>query len=208
MKRKPRHPGGFFILFGSRNRIGPDGHGSIQAPCPACHRMTRLDGMQVKNWFTLYFIPIFPTGSGTRFTQCAACKAQFRANIDEMRAMLGRAGAAQGQGQRPPNLPQAASFPAAIALYNSLKETPADSAKLARLLKMYLDMGEPREVISAGRTYPMALEGSDACLSLMSQAFLMLGDRQSAARHAAAALALNPSNKEAAALEGQAMAVG
>ena len=205
MARTRRRRNGFFIIWGSRNRITSDGSGSIQALCPACQRMARIDGMKVQNWFTLYFIPIFPTGSAVHFTQCSACKAQFRASLEEMRRALGGGvPGARGQGQL--GGAQGGGYQAAIALFNSMRETPEDSAKLARLLQMYTDMGEPREVISAGRTYGKAMEVSDGCLVLMAEAFMRMGDRESAARHAAAAAALNPNNGKALALQGQAMA--
>src|SRR5262245_18504811 len=127
-----KHNRGFFIIWGSRNRITADGSGSIQAMCPACKRMSRIDGMQVRNWFTLYFIPIFPTGAGQRFTQCASCRSQFRGNLEEMKALMSRDNSQSLQ----------ASFQAAIGLFNSMRETPDDSAKLAQLLEMYLQMGE------------------------------------------------------------------
>jgi hypothetical protein len=172
--------------------------------------MSRLDGMKAQSWFTLYFIPVFPVGSATRFTQCTGCKAQFRANLDEMRAALGAP-------RRPPVMPGAApagtagnaggaDFKAAIALFNAMRETPADSAKLAQLLRMYLDMNEPGEAASAGRSFPQAVENSDVCCELLAQAYMRLGDRGAAARHAAAAVALNPNNAQAQSLQSQALA--
>jgi len=215
MKRRRRHPRGFFIIWGSRNRLTADGTGSIQAPCPNCRHMARLDGMKSQRWFTLYFIPIFPVGSAVRFTQCAGCKAQFRANLDEMRAALGASRVPPMPGTRTvtvnatapaPAAAQGGNFKAAIALFNSMRETPADSAKLAQLLRMYLNMNEPGEAASAGRSFPLAVEGSDVCCQLLAQAYMQLGDRSAAARHAAAAVALNPNNAQAQSLQSQAMA--
>src|SRR5690349_3902560 len=85
-----RRNGGLFIIWGSRNRISGEGQ-SVQAICPRCQQMAVLEGKEMKRWFTLYFIPIFPTGGGIRFTQCSRCRFQFQANIDQMRSMLNAA---------------------------------------------------------------------------------------------------------------------
>lgn len=189
-----RHNRGFFIIWGSRNRITADGSGSIQAVCPSCQRNARLDGMQVRNWFTLYFIPVFPMGSAQRFTQCSACRSQFRGNLEEMKSLMS---------QQSPQLQS--SYQGAIGLFNSMRETPGDSAKLAQLLQMYLQMGEFKEAVTAGRSFPAALQESDACLAMMGQALLQSGDREGAARHVEAALVLNPQNAQALALRNRAL---
>jgi cytochrome c-type biogenesis protein CcmH/NrfG len=150
--------------------------------------------MQVRNWFTLYFIPVFPMGGAQRFTQCSACGSQFRGNLDEMKSLMA---------QQAPELQS--SYQAAIGLFNSLRETPGDSAKLAQLMQMYLQMGEFKEAVTAGRSFPAALEGSDACLAMMGQALVQSGDREGAARHVEAALALNPQNAQALALRNRAL---
>ena len=61
---------------------------------------------------------------------------------------------------------------AIAALFNSMRETPEDSEKLSRLLRIYLDMAELQGGgVGGGRSYPKAMEVSDDCLSLMSEAF-------------------------------------
>src|SRR5258708_10332267 len=102
--------GGFIILFGSRNLIGADAAPPLQTQCPRCGNATTLVGKSYRPWFTVFFIPIFPIGGRSRFSQCTSCKAQFPVSFDELRGRL--AGAEQQQSQQ------------AIALYNSLRQSP------------------------------------------------------------------------------------
>jgi len=186
-----RRQRGFFIIWGSKNITLRERHPPVVTECPSCHRRGAMYGKATRPWFTIYIvIPLFPIGAKIRFTECSLCKAQFRASIEEFGQAAVRAKSEGGEG-----------FQAAIALYNEMRETPADSAKLLRLLKMYEELGEPREVISAGQTYPAALEGSDECLVTLGQAYGQQGQFEAAVRCFAAALALNPSN--AAAQAGQ-----
>ncbi len=189
----PRRQRGFFIVWGSRNRISSRG-GSIDTVCPSCRNAAKIEGKVARRWFTLYFLPIFPMDKGQHFSQCKICKTQFRATIEEFRGSL-IAG-------KPQN-----SFQQAIALFNELRETPTDSAKLHRLLTMYANLAEPREAVAAGKAYPQALESSDTCMTLMAQACATLGDRDAALKWSTTALALNPTNEPAHTLQSQLLAI-
>jgi hypothetical protein len=189
--RTRRRAAGFFIIWGSKNIIGSDGQGSVEGQCPACRENVRLEGKQVRRWFTLYFIPIFPTGAPIRFTQCSRCKSQFHGTLEEFRRRAGRNATGAGS----------PSFQDAIALFNDMRETPTDSNKLARLMRMYAELGEPGEVLSAAKNYPDAVDGSAACLGLMAHASLLLNRRDDAARFAAAALVLDPADSAAIAVQ-------
>jgi hypothetical protein len=180
---------GFFIIWGSRTRISADSVAPIEAACPSCQRVCRIDGKVAGPWFTLYFIPIFPVGGKQRFTQCSGCGAQFRLTVEEWAALAGRA------------RPAAGTLQDAIGLVNELRETPADAEKLRQALALYLDLGEPREAVWAGKQFPLAAEGSDACLALLAKACEQTGDREGAMRYAVAARVLNPANTDAAAVE-------
>jgi hypothetical protein len=67
-------------------------------------------------------------------------------------------------------------------------------------MAMYLELGEPNEVLAARRAYPKAAEESDACMLLLARAYLALGDRNKALLWATAAGARNPQNAEATSL--------
>jgi hypothetical protein len=191
MQRRPRRNGGFFIIWGSRNRVTDDGSGAFEGVCPSCKNSCLILGKMQREWFTLYFIPIFPTGGIQRFTECSGCHSQFQGNLEEMRQHLSSRPRVGGD------------FGGAIALFNEMRDTPRDSAKLLRLMTMYMEMGEAGEAVSAGSEFSEAAQESDACLAVMSRAYLKLGYVHAAARHAAAALALNPENAEAAEVQRQ-----
>ena len=190
-------------IFGWSTRISNESGPPVRTFCPSCRAQSQLVGKRHGKWFTLYFIPIFPMDSGTRFTQCTQCHAQFRANIDEFRRMAANA-APPIAGGAPPPLPGSNVYAPAIALHNDLLETPGDSAKLLRLMQLYPQLKVPGEALAAIRAFPRALESSDACLALAATIFLQRSDIPSARRHAAAALALNPYNADAQQIQAEA----
>jgi hypothetical protein len=59
--------------------------------CPACRRDTPCSHLKVRQFFTAYFIPLFPVGSGREVVRCDHCMTDFPADIlqgryDEVRA--------------------------------------------------------------------------------------------------------------------------
>src|SRR5438105_526450 len=157
MHRRRRR--GFIILFGSRNLIGGDPHAQpLQTTCPRCGNATTIVGKSYRPWFTLFFVPILPIGGRRRFSQCSACNAQFPVPIDELRSRL--AGAQQQQSQQ------------AIALYNSLRQSPANSITLNELMLMYAGMNEYDQAISAARDFPDALNSSEQCMTTLGRGLL------------------------------------
>jgi tetratricopeptide (TPR) repeat protein len=180
-KQRRRQRG--FIIFGWRTIISNESVPPLRTICPSCRREAHLQGRTHRRWFTLYFIPVFPVGSATRFTECVSCKAQFRGTIEQLRNAVAAS--------------TAKPFEQAIALYNQMKDTPNDSAKLLQLMQMYAGMKEPGEAISAATAFPGALHNSDLCLNLLGLAYLAKKDRQNALASFTAALALNPNNTDA-----------
>ena len=59
------------IIFGTRNRYKTIDTGSFY--CPHCGKERQYDHKQVKNYFALYFIPVFPIGDGDEFIECQTC---------------------------------------------------------------------------------------------------------------------------------------
>src|SRR5438270_113536 len=102
-----RRRGFIFIMFGSRRIISDDAGPPVRVRCPRCHRESEMLPKSYRNWFTLFFIPIFPMGSATKFTQCAACGAQFQVSSKQLQSSVDTVDAQQSQ--------------QAIGLYNSLR---------------------------------------------------------------------------------------
>jgi tetratricopeptide (TPR) repeat protein len=183
MRRRIRRRPAFIILFGSRNLIGPDEGDPIQTQCPRCNANTTIVGKSYRPWFTLFFLPVFPIGGKQRFSQCVSCKAQFSLPVNELRNRL--AGAQQQQSQQ------------AIGLYNSLRQSPANSITLNELMQMYAGMSEFDQAISAARDFPEALNSSEQCMCTLGRVFLAAGRNAEAIPWFDAALARNPSLGEA-----------
>jgi len=52
-----------FVLFGFDHQIRRDHGPAIPIVCPNCHNATHLRLIEIKKWFTLFMIPIFPYDS-------------------------------------------------------------------------------------------------------------------------------------------------
>ena len=59
-----------FFLFGLRHKA--KALGQIERPCSKCGRPTMHALVEVKRWFTLFFIPVIPLG-GSHAVRCNLC---------------------------------------------------------------------------------------------------------------------------------------
>lgn len=64
-----------FIIWGSRGITSTVESGNFF--CPNCNTECEYDLKQVRPFFTLFFIPIFPTGDAQRYVECAQCRQTF-----------------------------------------------------------------------------------------------------------------------------------
>ena len=70
------------IIWGSKTRFIPVSQGSFS--CPACASSQPFTMMAAKRYFTLYFIPLFPTSTLGNFVRCNACSGEFHSDILSM----------------------------------------------------------------------------------------------------------------------------
>jgi len=61
-----------FVLFGLDKETRRDYGPTIPVVCPRCHNSTHLRLVEIKRWFTLFFIPLFPC-QWTYRLECAIC---------------------------------------------------------------------------------------------------------------------------------------
>jgi hypothetical protein len=59
-----------FLLFGTKTK--PEQKGSVKFPCSNCKRETIASIIEIKKFFTLFFIPLIPYGDKT-FIRCNVC---------------------------------------------------------------------------------------------------------------------------------------
>lgn len=65
-----------FIIFGTRGRVSNSSDGEVlHHACPRCS--CDLESKDLKQWFTLFFIPIFPVNTIESFYQCNGCGATY-----------------------------------------------------------------------------------------------------------------------------------
>jgi len=70
------------IIFGWRTRITQHSDEDIlQGACPECQHDLELNNL--KSWFTLYFIPIFPYNHIDTLYSCKECEASYRQDARE-----------------------------------------------------------------------------------------------------------------------------
>jgi len=67
------------IIWGSTSREKNIEEGDFF--CPGCRAMQPYDLIEVKRYFTLYFIPLFPTSTLGAYVKCDGCGGQFNEEI-------------------------------------------------------------------------------------------------------------------------------
>src|SRR5215208_2691239 len=175
---------GFILLFGTRAiiRDDPDSHG-VEAVCPRCNQRAHIVGKTYRNWFTVFFIPIFPIGGAQRFSQCSNCGAQFPIEARQLGSQV--AAVERDQSQR------------AIQLYNSLRNSPGNSITLNELMTLYASINEFDQGISAARQFPQALENSEQAMTTLGRVHLAKNENTEAIRLFDQAIARNDALGEA-----------
>src|SRR5688500_7356901 len=174
---------GFILLFGTRPIVSDDGAPAVRATCPNCQRQADIVGKSVRHWFTLFFIPLFPVSGRQRFSQCTTCGAQFPLGAEELWTRV--AASEQEQSRR------------AIAMYNSLRASPANVVTLNELMTLYASMGEYDQAIGAAGEFPAALQSSEQCMTTLGRVYLAANRHAEALRWFDAALARNDQLAEA-----------
>jgi len=174
---------GFIILFGTRSMIGNDAVPAVRTHCPSCGRETDIVGKTYRQWFTLFFIPVFPISGRTRFSQCANCGAQFQMPADQLQSRVTQS--QQEQSQR------------SIAMYNSLRNSPANSVTLNDLMQLYAGMGEFDQAVGAAGQFPDALNNSEQCMTTLGRVYLAQNKHAEAIQWFDAAIARNDALGEA-----------
>mgnify|MGYP005839999167 CR=1 FL=1 len=62
----------FFIVLGTRPIIRP-GAEIVRRPCPNCGDWRNFQEVTWRNYFTLFFVPVFPLGPPRRGYACVSC---------------------------------------------------------------------------------------------------------------------------------------
>jgi hypothetical protein len=75
-----------FIIYGWKTMPEPIGEG--QFFCPSCQRTCGYNHQQTRTWATVFFIPIFPMGTGERVVQCKLCALSFVEDVLNLSALI------------------------------------------------------------------------------------------------------------------------
>lgn len=72
------------IIWGSRTLSSRIDSGRFY--CPGCERMdVGYAHKAARDWFTLYFIPIFPVGGRTEYIECTHCKGTYQTTVLDLK---------------------------------------------------------------------------------------------------------------------------
>jgi tetratricopeptide (TPR) repeat protein len=150
---------------------------AVDGKCPRCGEVGSLKGIKVRHWFTIFFCPLFPLGAGQRITQCSKCGASFAMPPEQFAGAAAKADAQQVQ--------------QAISMYNSLRNSPANSVTLNDLMQLYGSLTEYQQAVSAAADFPQALNNSEQCMVTLGRVYVSMKDYSTALQWLDAALARN-----------------
>jgi hypothetical protein len=68
-----------FIIYGTRTFTSTFERGSFH--CPQCRGDRDYNHRRVKNWFTLYFIPVIPLDTRGCYVECRGCSGTFTSDV-------------------------------------------------------------------------------------------------------------------------------
>jgi hypothetical protein len=68
-----------FIIYGTRTTTSTFETGAFH--CPRCGPNREYNHRRVKNWFTLYFIPVIPLGTRGHYVECLQCAGTFSPEV-------------------------------------------------------------------------------------------------------------------------------
>ena len=79
------------IIWGSATREKQIATGVFH--CPTCHASSAYSHQRVARYFTLYFIPLFPTSTLGEYVRCMRCSSEFKPVVltmhpDELEALV------------------------------------------------------------------------------------------------------------------------
>ncbi|MBR3812684.1 MAG: zinc-ribbon domain-containing protein [Spirochaetaceae bacterium] len=76
-----------FIFFGTRRTTAHLGEYKISGKCPRCNNTINLQIVKETDWFTLYFIPVFPIHVA-RYKMCPICSVSAEISKEEAERLL------------------------------------------------------------------------------------------------------------------------
>ena len=148
----------FILFFGTRSIVRNEPTPPLVTRCPKCEQDVKMIAKSHRQWFTLFFLPIFPISGRMTFSQCSNCGTQFRVPPERLKTRMEEV--ESGQRQR------------AIAMYNSLRASPANAVTLNELMMLYAVLNDLDAAISAARDFPAALEASEQCMTTLGRIYL------------------------------------
>ena len=74
-----------FIVFGTKTKLKVTDPVGVRALCPSCAVESQFVELQVVDYFSLYWIALFPIRHGVKFVECQYCHAQLELTLEQLR---------------------------------------------------------------------------------------------------------------------------
>jgi tetratricopeptide (TPR) repeat protein len=148
----------FILLFGTKTIVNNESAPLTRARCPQCAVEADFRAKSVRQWFTVFFLPLFPISGKMRFSECTNCRTTFRVPPEAMKQQADTVDAHQHQ--------------RTISLYNSLRNSPANSITLNELMQLHASMDEFDSALSAAAEFPKALNASEQCMVTLARIYI------------------------------------
>jgi tetratricopeptide (TPR) repeat protein len=182
-RRRVTDRDGFIFFFGTRTIVKDESQPPVRTRCPKCEQEANLIARSHRQWFTIFFVPVFPISKKLMFSQCANCGTTFRVDPTRLKTHLDEADHAQRQ--------------RAITMYHSLRASPANAVTLNELMSLYASLNEFDAAIAAARDFPAALESSEQCMTTLGRVYLTMDRQDEAVEWFEKAIERNPLYAEA-----------
>ena len=65
----------FFVVWGRKGVVNVVSSGKFQ--CPMCNLQRAYELKEIRKYFTLFWIPLFPYGESIEYLECQCCKTAF-----------------------------------------------------------------------------------------------------------------------------------
>ena len=122
--------------------------------CPKCHQQRSYQRKAIKNWISIYFIPIIPIGSSGEVLQCTKCKIEFPAKS-----------APQSQAS---DSPTSEDFAEALLVLVALDRGTPNRTVVAKLQQLLSELRE--QPVSAETVAALILQGQSTRYSALEYA--------------------------------------
>jgi hypothetical protein len=88
MRRSRSSRRGYICIWGTSQREKVTDYEGVVIECPGCGQTGRMIGKSMTPYCAVFYIPLFPQGSGEPFLECQSCGGKFQGDVYEIRSQI------------------------------------------------------------------------------------------------------------------------